>query len=334
MRAVRWCTLWLPRPTRAVVAAAATSHTAMLYAVAGSAVGAASSMYYFGQKRQAAAAPLPMAPPAHCAVASECCFNPKNFTKFRLVSSAYETHDTRRFTFALPTNESKMNLPTASCIVLKFKDEDGKDVVRPYTPTSTPETTGRFELIVKRYPKAKMGSHLFTMRPGEEIDMKGPFMKLDYAANKFDEIGMIAGGTGITPMYQIINDILKNPKDTTELNLVYLNKARRDMILANELNEMVKTYPQFNMYLMLQEAPKKWLGGVGLVTKDVLQTFMPKVAGTPGAVKKSLILVCGPPPMMKAVSGDKDYSKGSPQQGDLAGMLKEMGYKADQVLKF
>lgn len=40
---------------------------------------------------------------------------------------------------------------------------------------------------------------------------------------------MIAGGTGITPMYQIIKSSLKNPNDKTELALVYANVDELDI---------------------------------------------------------------------------------------------------------
>ncbi len=33
--------------------------------------------------------------------------------------------------------------------------------------------------------------------------MKGPFSKLKYTANMKKSIGMLAGGTGITPMLQV-----------------------------------------------------------------------------------------------------------------------------------
>lgn len=43
------------------------------------------------------------------------------------------------------------------------------------------------------------------------------------------------------------------------------------------------------------------------------------------------IFVCGPPGMYKAISG----AKNSPfDQGELTGVLKEMGYSKDQVYKF
>jgi cytochrome-b5 reductase len=141
---------------------------------------------------------------------------------------------------------------------------------------------------------------------------------------------MLCGGTGIAPMYQVIRGILDNPKDKTNISLVYANNARKDILLANELSELQKTYPNFNMYLTLLEVPKRWLGGIGFINQAIVEAFMPK----PNE-KKTKILVCGPPGMMKALSGDKEFPPGkAPQQGPLLGLLKEMGYSESQVFKF
>lgn len=43
------------------------------------------------------------------------------------------------------------------------------------------------------------------------------------------------------------------------------------------------------------------------------------------------VQVCGPPPMMKAISGDKAQDK---SQGPLEGTLKDCGYTESQVYKF
>lgn len=39
----------------------------------------------------------------------------------------------------------------------------------------------------------------------------------------------------------------------------------------------------------------------------------------------------GPPPMMNAISGDKAKDK---SQGELTGILKQLGYAPEQVFKF
>lgn len=70
-----------------------------------------------------------------------------------------------------------------------------------------------------------------------------------------------------------------------------------------------------------------WKGGVGYVTRDMVAAHMPAASlGGDG-----LIMVCGPPGMMAAVSGDKAPDK---SQGELSGLLKAMGYTSDQVYKF
>ena len=43
------------------------------------------------------------------------------------------------------------------------------------------------------------------------------------------------------------------------------------------------------------------------------------------------IQVCGPPPMMEAVSGDKNPDK---SQGEVSGVLADLGYTKDMVFKF
>lgn len=260
-------------------------------------------------------------------------FNPDEWQNYRLLSSKYETHDTRRFFFALPNPKEPANLPLGSCILVKYHDnQEGKDIIRPYTPiNNNTNNIGTTELLIKRYPKSKMGHHIHTLRPGEELQMKGPIVKFDYKPNKFKHIGMIAGGTGITPMFQFVQGVLENSKvDKTRLSLVYSNKSRNDLLLATELSEFQKAYNQFHLYMMLtQSTPFRWLGGIGHVNKAVLEATMPK----PGE-KGTVIFVCGPPTFMKAISGDKDFSSGSPKQGEVSGLLKEMGYKSDQVFKF
>ena len=94
-------------------------------------------------------------------------------------------------------------------------------VARPYTPCSRPDTKGVVDFVIKEYPAPNgiMSRHLCSLKPGDVVKMKGPWKKLKYEAGMKKKIGMIAGGTGITPMLQIIQAILDNPADTTEVSL-------------------------------------------------------------------------------------------------------------------
>ena len=49
---------------------------------------------------------------------------------------------------------------------------------------------------------------------------------------------------------------------------------------------------------------------------------------------KSMVYVCGPPPLYKAVCGPKGTKEDPKAQGELGGLLKEMGYAESGVFKF
>lgn len=107
---------------------------------------------------------------------------------------------------------------------------------------------------------------------------------------------MIAGGTGITPMLQIIRAALKNPADRTQLSLVYANVNPEDILLKTELDELTQAYPsRFKVYYVLNNPPAGWTGGVGFVSKEQIVEHLPP---TDEDIK---ILMCGPPPMMNAM---------------------------------
>ena len=87
---------------------------------------------------------------------------------------------------------------------------------------------------------------------------------------------MIAGGTGITPMLQIIRAALKNPQDSTRLSLVYANVNYEDVLLKKELDELADKYPsRFKVFYVLNNPPAGWTGGVGFVSKEQIATHLP-----------------------------------------------------------
>lgn len=222
-----------------------------------------------------------------------------------------------------------------------------KPVIRPYTPVSdvgesavaSPypkkklsnalvDQKGTLEFIVKKYPKGPMSSHLHDLEPGQRLEIKGPIPKYQWTPNKHEHVVMIAGGTGITPMWQVANSIFKNPEDKTKVTLVFGNIKEEDILLKREWEHLENMYPQrFRAFYVLDNPPEQWQGGKGYVTKELLKTVMPE----PKQGDKIKIFVCGPPGMYQAISGGKK----SPQdQGELTGFLKDLGYSKDQVYKF
>ncbi|XP_050214536.1 NADH-cytochrome b5 reductase-like protein [Mercurialis annua] len=249
--------------------------------------------------------------------------------EFKLQDTATVSHNTQLFRFSFDPS-AKLGLDIASCILTRAPighDAEGKTkyVIRPYTPISDPDAKGYFDLLIKVYPEGKMSQHFASLKPGDVVEVKGPIEKIRYSPNMKKHIGMIAGGSGITPMLQVIEAILKNPDDNTQISLLYANVSPDDILLVQKLDFLAASHPNFKVFYTVDNPSKKWKGGVGYVSKDMA------VKGLPGPSDDTIVLVCGPPGMMKHVSGEKakDYS-----QGELSGILKEIGYTEQMVYKF
>lgn len=65
------------------------------------------------------------------------------------------------------------------------------------------------------------------------------------------------------------------------------------------------------------------LGPSGFINADVIK----KHVGSAELKDKIKIFICGPPGQVAAVAG----SKAGPKQGEIGGILKELGYNEDQV---
>lgn len=108
-----------------------------------------------------------------------------------------------------------------------------------------------------------MSQHLESLKIGDTISMMGPKGHLEYLGNgnytikkrieskneivpyQKKQIAMVAGGTGITPMLQIITEILKNKEDKTEIFLLYANQTPNDILLQ----DVLETYPKDQVHV-------------------------------------------------------------------------------------
>jgi nitrate reductase (NAD(P)H) len=191
--------------------------------------------------------------------------NPREKQTFRLAEKISLSHNVRLFRFALQSPEHRFGLPVGKHVFL-YATINGENVVRAYTPTSSDDDLGHFDLVIKvywanenpRFPEGgKMSQHLETLAVGDAIEVKGPlghFVYLGrgaYANGKVKatakRISLIAGGTGITPCYQVIKAVLKDGGDGTQLALLYANQSEDD-ILIREVRPCLNLFESFELF--------------------------------------------------------------------------------------
>uniref|UniRef100_A0A8D0AVL0 NADH-cytochrome b5 reductase n=2 Tax=Sander lucioperca TaxID=283035 RepID=A0A8D0AVL0_SANLU len=235
-----------------------------------------------------------------------------------LIDKQEISHDTKKFRFGLPSATHILGLPVGQHVYLSAK-VNGSLVVRAYTPVSSDEDQGCVDLVVKVYYKnchpsfpegGKMSQYLDNMAIGDSIDFRGPNGLLVYQGNgqfsirpdkksepkvrKFKQVGMIAGGTGITPMLQLIHSITADPTDSTKCSLIFANQTEKDILLREELEEVKKNYPdKVKLWFTLDKPPMDWSYSSGFVTDDMIKDHLPAPS------TDVLVVLCGPPPMIQ-----------------------------------
>lgn len=240
---------------------------------------------------------------------------PGIFQEFELQKKTVVTHNVAIYRFKLPSQSSILGLPIGQHISIgaDIKQADGsvKEIVRSYTPISGDHQPGYFDLLIKSYDKGNISKYMTTLSTGQFIKVRGPKGAFVYTPNMVRTFGMIAGGTGITPMLQIIRAVIRGRKtgDKTQIHLIFANVNNEDILLRDDLDDLARDDKGFKVYYVLNNPPENWNGGVGFVTPKMISDIIPKPSND------MKLLLCGPPPMisaMKKASEELGFSKARP----------------------
>jgi len=165
---------------------------------------------------------------------------------------------------------------------------------------------------------------------GTDVLMRGPKGRLNYYGDgyfklgtkqkpvvwytkKYDKVGMLCGGTGITPIYQILQAANIN-KDSIEYSLIFGNRSALDILLKDELDKMYKEQNfNFKLYYTIDKYENHWDGLIGYITRDKIEKYLPSPADN------TLIMLCGRGKMCKKY---------------LSPLLIEIGHKKENIFIF
>jgi len=164
--------------------------------------------------------------------------------------------------------------------------EELVDVTRPYTPISTNEQVGCFDLLIKDYGEHGWMSKYLC----EELEVGGTveFKHIDFnvkipAPFKHKKIGMIAGGTGITPIIQALHAVLGTGPDdqkssTESIALLYGSRSSDDILGGEMLSSWAKDHEsKFTCVDVLSNEPEGtgYEGETGFIDKAKIQKYFP-----------------------------------------------------------
>ncbi|KAK9418452.1 putative Nitrate reductase [Seiridium unicorne] len=241
--------------------------------------------------------------------------------------------DTKIFTFDLEHPSQTVGLPIGQHLMMRLRDPVTREaIIRSYTPISENIEQGKLHVLVKVYydtpdrKGGKMTQALDAIPVGHFVDFKGPTGKFEYlgrgmcslsgAQRKVKRFIMICAGSGITPIFQVLRAVMKDPEDTTRCLVLNGNRVEEDILCRDQLDTMVLgNERKCKLLYTLSKPEPSWAGLRGRMNQDLLEKEVGPCETING---EELVLVCGPEALEKSVHS----------------ILTGMGWKDEDLLFF
>lgn len=188
-------------------------------------------------------------------------------------------------------SESRQSETRAYSISNRLEDSDAGRVVfnirLALPPPHEPEA-----------PPGKVSSYLFSVKPGDRIEIAGPFGSFR-AQESEREMVFIGGGVGMAPLRAIILDQLERLGTQRRMSFWYGARNRGELFYAEEFDALAERHANFRWTVALSDPRPEdgWQGAAGFVHRVVEERLLKDHP----APEDCEYYLCGPPLMIKAV---------------------------------
>ncbi len=221
----------------------------------------------------------------------------------RLIESVEIAPEVRHFVFEAA---DVAQLPFAPGQFVSFTDTiDGKKITRAYSIASAPSETNRFELCLNLVHDGHLSPRLFSMQPGESVEMLPPLGTFTIRHPERDAV-LIATGTGIAPYRSILHAHLN--ETSRAFTLIFGVRHEPSLMYRTEFEEMARRFSHFKFMPTLTRPGETWPGRAGRVQEHLAEAI--------GERRDIDVFLCG----LKAMVDD------------VRTILKGMGFDRKQIL--
>lgn len=213
--------------------------------------------------------------------------DPSRWHPLRVRAVVAETHDAKSIVFEVPaTDAERFRYRPGQFLTLRLAI-GGRHVPRCYSMSSTPGLDDGLRVTVKRVTGGR-GSNWLCDRvvPGSTLEVLPPAGV--FTPRSLDgRTVLLAGGSGITPVYSILRAVLA--QGSGHVLLIYANRDERSVIFRQELNTLAASQPERLTVI-------HWLDSVQGVPApgqlaELARSFRPEQG-----------FICGPGPFMDAAA--------------------------------
>jgi len=224
---------------------------------------------------------------------------PADYLNVRMFSSTVEssvdlTYDIKEIRLRLDDPGEISHRP-GQYVQVQAPSPDGP-VFRAYSISSPVYESNLVQLVVRLVPGGIGSTYLHNVKPGDTVYFTGSYGEFWLNEDPSVEIVCVGGGCGMAPMRNIIYTLYDRWPDRV-CWLFFGCRTTADIFYLEELSKLAKKHPNFHVVYALSDKlreDEKWDGETGFIHLSVDKYLE-------AGVKRQAFL-CGPPPMIEAVT--------------------------------
>lgn len=167
---------------------------------------------------------------------------------------------------------------------------------RCFSIASSPNNPDELQFGVRIGGKFTHG--LQHIKPGDRVDVRGPFGGFIIDPQHHKELVLIAGGIGITPFMSMLRHIHSTPYPYN-IKLLYGVQDQHDIPFYEEIKQIAADVPNLSVTLAVSHGDVDALKGQHVVQGRVDGALLHEALENRPAEKT--VFICGPPPMMNSL---------------------------------
>jgi len=229
-----------------------------------------------------------------------------------LIESVMISPKVKHFVFQCDSSTSFMYQP-GQFITVHF-EHDGKALKRSYSIANEPAQKNQIEFAAGFVSAGPGTELLFNLKPGDHININGPFGRLTFKDEIPGRYVFVATSTGITPFRAMLQELSQRLKQNPKLEAVILQgvQRREEILYKEEFLSFVQKHPQvtFRPYLSRMNANELVEGEFS----GYVQHAFPDIKLNH---ETDVVYLCGNPGMID----------------DAFNYLKEQGFTTQQIIR-
>lgn len=182
------------------------------------------------------------------------------------VSDKYFVSENERFLYVkfelvLP---DRINYQAGQYVSFKINEVGER---RSYSIASTPDDNHGFHILAEIIDDGKGSEFFKKIQPGQEVEVLAPLGRFVIQDNKLmnqqtnesmSKLLFVATGSGIVPIYSMINDLLINKQDKRQVRLHWGMRGEADLFFVDNLERLAEEHPNFVFDIVLSKPGQEW----------------------------------------------------------------------------